>query len=86
MSESVSLGVPADLWVTIPRGAMDEIQARTEAPRSLTAPIAPGAELGRINISMAGQPLVQTALVPLAPVAAGSLWRRTVDTVLLWFE
>lgn len=86
VAEKVALGVPADLWVTIPRGAMDQIKATTEAPRDLVAPVATGTSAGRLSISLAGQPLAQTPLVPLTAVAKGSLWRQLVDTVLLWFE
>jgi D-alanyl-D-alanine carboxypeptidase (penicillin-binding protein 5/6) len=86
VAEKVSLVVPADVWVTIPRNSMDKISASTEAPRDLEAPIAAGAKLGALRISLGGQPLAETPLVPAAAVPEGSLWRRTVDTVLLWFE
>jgi D-alanyl-D-alanine carboxypeptidase (penicillin-binding protein 5/6) len=86
VAEKVSLVVPADVWVTIPRNSMDKISAGIEAPRDLEAPIAAGAKLGALRISLAGQPLAETPLVPAAAVPEGSLWRRTVDTVLLWFE
>ncbi len=86
VAESVALVVPADLWVTIPRGAMEEIRAQTEAPKDLIAPVASGAELGKLRISVGGQPLAEVPLLPAAAVAEGSLWRQAVDTVLLWFE
>jgi D-alanyl-D-alanine carboxypeptidase (penicillin-binding protein 5/6) len=85
-AESVALVVPADLWVTMPRGAAEQLSPKTEAPADLIAPVAAGASLGRIRISVAGEPLAETPLVPAAAVAEGSLWRRAVDTVLLWFE
>jgi D-alanyl-D-alanine carboxypeptidase (penicillin-binding protein 5/6) len=84
--EKVSLGVPADLWVTIPRGSLDQVRAQPESPRDLIAPIVAGAKLGTLRVTLAGQPLTESPLVPLTPVAEGSLWRRMVDTVLLWFE
>jgi D-alanyl-D-alanine carboxypeptidase (penicillin-binding protein 5/6) len=85
-AEKVSLGIPADLWVTIPRNSLDKISARPEAPRDIEAPIAAGAQLGTLRIMLAGEVLAESPLVPLAPVAEGSLWRQAVDTVLLWFE
>jgi D-alanyl-D-alanine carboxypeptidase (penicillin-binding protein 5/6) len=85
-SEKVALVVPADLWVIIPRGSMDQIQARTEAPRDLEAPVPADKPVGKLSISLAGEPLAETPLVPLAAVAEGSLWRQLVDTILLWFE
>jgi D-alanyl-D-alanine carboxypeptidase (penicillin-binding protein 5/6) len=84
--EKVALGVPTDLWVTIPRDEMEKIQAQTEAPRDLEAPLATGNQVGKIRVTLAGQPLAEAPLVPLAAIAEGSLWRRAADTVLLWFE
>ena len=85
-AEKVTLGVAADIWVTVPRDEAEQIQARTEAPRDLEAPLATATEVGRLRITLAGQPLIEAPLVPLQAVAAGSLWRQGVDTVLLWFE
>lgn len=86
VAEKVELSVLSDLWVTIPRGAMDQIQAKTDAPRDLEAPVAAGTPVGKLSITLAGQPLKDAPLAPLVTVAEGSLWRRLVDTVLLWFE
>jgi D-alanyl-D-alanine carboxypeptidase (penicillin-binding protein 5/6) len=86
VAEKVTLGVPADIWVTIPRGTLDQVKAKPEAPADLMAPIAAGARVGTLSIDLAGEPLAESPLVPLAAVAEGSLWRRLVDTVLLWFE
>ncbi len=85
-AEKASLGVANDVWVTIPRGALGEIQARPEAPRDLIAPVTTDKPVGKLAIRLGGQPLAEAPLVPLAPVPEGSLWRRMVDTVLLWFE
>jgi D-alanyl-D-alanine carboxypeptidase (penicillin-binding protein 5/6) len=86
VAEKVSLGVPADLWVTIPRNSLDKLSTQVNAPRDVEAPIAAGAKLGTLRITLAGDLVAESALVPLAPVAEGSLWRQAVDTVLLWFE
>ncbi|MFO1355276.1 MAG: D-alanyl-D-alanine carboxypeptidase family protein [Gammaproteobacteria bacterium] len=86
VAETVGLGVPADIWVTIPRGSLEQVKAATEAPRDLTAPLDPATPVGRLKLTLGGDPLLESPLVPLSAVAEGSLWRRTVDTVLLWFE
>jgi D-alanyl-D-alanine carboxypeptidase (penicillin-binding protein 5/6) len=86
VAEKVGLGVPADIWVTIPRGSMDQVRAQTDAPRDLTAPLSPATPVGKLRVTLAGAPLLESPLVPLTAVAEGSLWRQAVDTVLLWFE
>jgi D-alanyl-D-alanine carboxypeptidase (penicillin-binding protein 5/6) len=85
-AEQVALGVAEDLWVTLPRAEADKVQAVPEAPRDLEAPLTTAAPVGRLRVTLAGQPLAEAPLVPLANVAEGSLWRQAVDSVLLWFE
>lgn len=85
-AETVGLGVPADVWVTVPRGSLDTLKATPEAPRDLVAPLDPATPVGSLKLSLGGELLLETPLVPLTAVAEGSLWRRAMDTVLLWFE
>ncbi|MBW7931242.1 MAG: D-alanyl-D-alanine carboxypeptidase [Gammaproteobacteria bacterium] len=85
-TETVGLGVPADVWVTVPRGSLDTLKATPEAPRDLVAPLDPATPVGSLKLSLGGEPLLESPLVPLTAVAEGSLWRRAMDTVLLWFE
>ncbi len=85
-AEQVALGTAQELWVTLPRGSLDEVQASTEAPRDLIAPLDTATAVGRLKLTLAGKPLAEVPITPLADVAEGSLWRQAVDTVLLWFE
>jgi D-alanyl-D-alanine carboxypeptidase (penicillin-binding protein 5/6) len=85
-NEQVQLGVARDLWVTLPRGEAAQVQARSEAPRDLIAPLDPAAPVGKLTLALGAETLGTADLVPLTAVAEGSVWRRAVDTVLLWFE
>jgi D-alanyl-D-alanine carboxypeptidase (penicillin-binding protein 5/6) len=85
-AEKVSLGIASDLWVTVPRGDIANIKSQADAPRDLEAPLATTSEVGRLRVTLGGQPLAEAPLVPLTAVAEGSLWRQAVDSVLLWFE
>ncbi len=85
-AEQVALGAARDLWVTLPRGALDQIQASTEAPRDLIAPLDTKTPVGKLRLTLAGQPVGEVPIVPITAVAEGSLWRQAVDTALLWFE
>lgn len=86
VAETVGLGVASDFWLTVPRGAFEQISAQPEAPRDLIAPVTAGTPVGSLRLSLDGEQLAETPLVPLTAVAEGSLWRRGVDSVLLWFE
>jgi D-alanyl-D-alanine carboxypeptidase (penicillin-binding protein 5/6) len=85
-AETISVGPKRDLWVTVPRGTADRIQKDLQVPRNVIAPVAPQAELGNIKVSLDGSVLSTAPLVALRPVAEGSLWRKSIDTILLWFE
>jgi D-alanyl-D-alanine carboxypeptidase (penicillin-binding protein 5/6) len=86
VAEKTALGLRSDLWVTAPRGSLDRVQKDIQRPRDLIAPVNQNAELGAIKLKLDGQLLTSTPLVALAAVPQGSLWRRAVDTALLWFE
>jgi D-alanyl-D-alanine carboxypeptidase (penicillin-binding protein 5/6) len=86
--EFAAVGVPDDVYVVTPRGqsaALTTSARLTHEP--LIAPLAPGERVGEFTVSDAsGEVLARAPLVALAPVPAGSLWTRMVDTVTLWFR
>ncbi len=82
----VSLGLEEDLWITIPRGAYDRLEASTSLSERAIAPVQGGQALGRLQVMLDGQSVVDTPLTTLAPVAPGSFAKRTWDHVLMWFN
>jgi serine-type D-Ala-D-Ala carboxypeptidase (penicillin-binding protein 5/6) len=86
--EFAAVGVPDDVYVVTPRGqsaALTTTARLTHEP--LIAPLAPGERVGELTVSDAsGEVLARAPLVALAPVPAGSLWTRMVDTIALWFR
>jgi len=83
--EEVPIGPARDVLATIPRGRYAELSARMDQTPTLTAPIAQGARLGDIVVTLAGVEISRVPLVALEAVAEGGLWERTRDTVLQWF-
>jgi D-alanyl-D-alanine carboxypeptidase (penicillin-binding protein 5/6) len=55
-------------------------------PAIIEAPVASGQPLGEIKVSLNDEVLMQEQLRALDDNPAGSLWQRTVDTVMLWME
>jgi D-alanyl-D-alanine carboxypeptidase (penicillin-binding protein 5/6) len=84
--EKTGLGLRDEIWVTVPRGSLPQVQATVQSPRDITAPVGSTAEIGRLKLTLGGETLADAPLIALAPVEEGSLWRQAVDTVLLWFE
>ncbi len=86
-SESVSLGVAEEFYLTIPTGRYDSLAADTTMDeQQLVAPIAAGTLLGSVTISLNDDELAELPLVALHDVAEAGLWQRIKDEVRLWFE
>jgi D-alanyl-D-alanine carboxypeptidase len=55
-------------------------------PAIIEAPVAAGQPLAELKISLNGEDLAHEQLRALEDNPSGTLWQRTVDSVMLWFE
>lgn len=84
--EFTPLGLPQDLYITVPRGSYHEVKSVLQMPAVLLAPVAQGQPLAELQVSLDGTELVSQPLRALAGNPSGSVWQRTRDGVMLWFE
>lgn len=84
--EQLRLGLTRDLYITIPRGQYQNLNAGMQLEPQIIAPVSPGQPLGKLNISLAGETVVEEDLVALDPIEEGGLMQTVKDTVLLWLE
>ncbi len=84
--ELTPLGLPDDLYVTIPRGSFDKVDSVLNMPATLLAPVAEGQPLADLSVSLNGSELISMPLRALEPNPDGSFWVRTRDGVKLWFD
>ncbi len=84
--ELTPLGLPEDLYVTIPRGSFDDVESVLNMPATLVAPVAEGQPLAELQVSLNGDELLNLPLRALENNPDGSLGQRTRDGVKLWFE
>jgi serine-type D-Ala-D-Ala carboxypeptidase (penicillin-binding protein 5/6) len=84
--DALDVGLSEDLWVTVERGRYDLMQASMEIQAPLVAPLSDEDAVGRIRVSLNGRMLADRALYPLAPSEEGSFMRRSLHSVLMWFE
>jgi len=85
-SQSLPLGLQQELYITIPRGQYDKLNAALKVQQPIIAPANKGAPYGSLNISLDGQTVVARPLVALHDVAEGGFFQRAVDDIKLWFE
>jgi D-alanyl-D-alanine carboxypeptidase (penicillin-binding protein 5/6) len=82
----VALGVNEDVWLTLPRGTFEQLEARTHYPQDLEAPVARATALGQLHLRLAERFQRDVPLVALDSVAEGSLAQRGADRVRRWLR
>jgi D-alanyl-D-alanine carboxypeptidase (penicillin-binding protein 5/6) len=85
-AEEVSLGLADDLFITIPKGSYEQLQAGVDIPGQLQAPIAKNQVLGQLTIKLEDTVVAERPMVALEAVPQGGWWTRTVDGMGLWFK
>jgi len=81
-----SIGLQQDLYVTIPRGSYEQLEAQVDLPPQLVAPVDRATRLGTVRVNLNSELLAEANLFSLTPVDEGTLWQVTKDSILLWFE
>jgi len=84
--EYTQLGLPEDLYITVPRGSYDSLESILNIPAVLVGPVLKGQPLAELKVSLNGNDLVSEPLRALHDNPSGSFWQRTRDGVKLWFE
>ena len=85
-SDTIALGLNKPLYITVPRGQYNKLNASLTVDSSIVAPTEKGQRLGTINVKLGDEVLVERPLVALESVGEGGLWHRLVDNVRLMFQ
>jgi D-alanyl-D-alanine carboxypeptidase (penicillin-binding protein 5/6) len=85
-AETLSLGIAEDLYITIPRGQYDKLDASMSINATIVAPVTSGETLGSVNITLGSQLVAKRDLISLGAVAEGSFWHNLIDSVKLWWN
>jgi D-alanyl-D-alanine carboxypeptidase (penicillin-binding protein 5/6) len=84
--ESLALGVKKELYITVPRGQYNQLDASMVINQAVVAPIIAGAPLGHIEIKLGEKLVAQPELIALHAVDEGGLFQKLKDKVLLMLE
>ncbi|MDH3509227.1 MAG: D-alanyl-D-alanine carboxypeptidase [Gammaproteobacteria bacterium] len=85
-TEHTKIGLKDDLFVTIPRGSYEQLEAKVDVPAQLVAPVDRSTKLGTVRINLDQQMVAQGNLFALNTIDEGTLWQVAKDSVLLWFQ
>jgi D-alanyl-D-alanine carboxypeptidase (penicillin-binding protein 5/6) len=86
LTEQVGLGVSKPLFVTIPRGRYDDLEARIEMQPQLTAPLAAGMVVGTVHVQLGDENVATRDLITLSTVEEAGFFGSMWDGVQLWFQ
>ncbi len=84
--ETITVGLPEALAVTIPRGEYDNLDAVMDIDKNIQAPIAKGQPVGQVKVSLNGDVLASVPVVALETVEEGSMFQIAKDYVLQLFN
>lgn len=85
-AERANLGLKNDLFVTIPRGSYEQLEAKVDVTAQLVAPVDRSTKLGTVRINLDQHMVAQENLFALNTIDEGTLWQVAKDSVLLWFQ
>ncbi len=86
MPQEASLGLSEDLYITVPRGRYDSLEAKMDLSANLMAPLSAGAQVGAVRISLDDEPISTMPLMALHAVPEANVWTRIKDEVTLWLQ
>jgi D-alanyl-D-alanine carboxypeptidase (penicillin-binding protein 5/6) len=84
--DQIKLGIRDELFVTIPRGRYEDLDAQVEMRPELIAPIAEGEEVGQISIRLEDAEIANRGLIALETVAEAGFFGRAWDGMSMWFS
>jgi D-alanyl-D-alanine carboxypeptidase (penicillin-binding protein 5/6) len=82
---SVELGIPEEVIITIPRGQASDMQANMLLDETITAPIEVGQVLGTVDIVLGDETLYHGNVVAMQSVERAGLFKRLIDFLTLFF-
>ncbi|ENA33189.1 MULTISPECIES: D-alanyl-D-alanine carboxypeptidase family protein [Pseudomonas] len=81
----VSAGLADDLTMTLPRGQLKKLKAEIVMNPQITAPIAKGQPIGKVEVKLDDKVMHTADLVALQPVEEGGFFRKLWDSIRLFF-
>lgn len=82
---NVDLGVAEDVYLTVPRGASDDMQATVNIPDTLRAPIEAGQVIGTVALTLNEEEVYSGDVVAINAVERGGFFKRLIDALTLFF-
>jgi D-alanyl-D-alanine carboxypeptidase (penicillin-binding protein 5/6) len=86
INDSVSLGLAADLSLTIPRGSENQLAATLDLPEVIEAPLAAGEVVGHLLVTLEGEEVAREPLLALQAVPEAGFVKAIWHSIVLFFQ
>ena len=83
---TLKAGFRNDLLVAVPKGRGEKLKAELLSLSPLLAPVAEGARVGNLRVTLDGKPLGEYPVVALEAVPEAGFFGRAWDTLRLWLK
>ncbi len=85
-TENLALGINKEMYVTIPRGQFEKLDAAMKITPNITAPVNKGKQYGMVEVTLNGEAVATQALVALQDIPEGGIFTILKDEALMLFE
>jgi len=85
-ASTVPVGPLDNLYVTLPKGAFSQLEARLEVEPQLTAPVQQGEDAGGLTLLFKQHVIAEHPLVALEPVSVGNAVQKTWSKFRNWLQ
>jgi D-alanyl-D-alanine carboxypeptidase (penicillin-binding protein 5/6) len=82
----LNLGFKQDVYLTIPKGKLTQLNAAIETHQPILAPIAATQQIGILRLSLAGKPYAEFPLLALDNIALANVFSRGWDSLRLLIQ
>lgn len=82
-TDKIRLGLPEDLYITVPQGEYENLNAQVNFDKHILAPINIGDQQGVLTVKLEDEVILEQPLVALDEVEQGGIWSRFTDYVSL---
>lgn len=84
--ETAPVGIAEPMFVTIPRGRYEDLDAQVSLNPQLEAPLATDTEVGQLSVNLDGELVAQRPLIMLGEVESAGFFGRSWDGLMLWVD
>lgn len=84
--ENTDLIVKDAVYVTVPRGSIEQLETSVKIPGRIMAPVSTDDPVGRVVANVNNEQLTEADIYSSRNIDEGSFMQTTWDEVLLWFE